>query len=50
MTDDSSGLVYAHYIGGNRPEKELTWLEVRAWQPDQGVLWIHLDGANENAL
>ena len=50
MSDASSDLVYAHYIGKNKSQGQLTWLDVKAWQPDRGVLWIHLDAANETVL
>jgi zinc transporter len=50
MFDASEGLVYAHYISGDRDKTQLTWREVNAWQPNQGVLWVHLDATSEAAL
>lgn len=50
MTSGSDGLVYAHLIGGGTHKDLLTWADVEAWQPAQGLLWIHLDVANETAL
>jgi hypothetical protein len=50
MTDKTPGLVYAHYVGGDRPHIQLKWQDVNAWQPAQGVLWVHLDAASETAL
>jgi zinc transporter len=50
MTNASSGMVYAHCFSHDRSEPITTWAEVDDWQPDQGVLWIHLDAENETAL
>ena len=50
MTEPASGLVYGHYIGGNKPQKQATWRDVNSWQPGQGVLWVHLDATNETAM
>ena len=50
MTEPASGLVYGHYIGGNKPQKQVTWRDVNSWQPGQGVLWVHLDATNETAM
>ena len=50
MIDTSSGLVYAHRIAGGGHQTLSTWAEVTAWQPDQGILWVHLDAANATAL
>lgn len=50
MRDGTEGLVYAHRIGGEALSHELTWADVAAWQPGQGLLWIHLDAVNETAL
>jgi zinc transporter len=50
MNDISPGLVYAHIIDTNAGREVHTWDEVAAWRPEQGVLWIHLDADNDNAL
>lgn len=50
MTDASNGLVYAHRISEDKLKELPTWADIATWQPDQGVLWIHLDAANETAL
>jgi len=50
MNDASSGLVYAHIIAPDGGREVRTWDEVRAWQPEQGILWVHLDADNDNAL
>lgn len=50
MKDETSGLVYAHYIGGDNPQAQLNWNDVHAWQPEKGVLWVHLDASSEIPL
>ncbi|BBO71862.1 zinc transporter ZntB [Desulfosarcina alkanivorans] len=50
MAEVSSGLVYAHRITGDRRTSALAWADIDAWQPEQGLLWVHLDAANETAL
>ena len=50
MSGASSGLVYAHYIGGDKSQTQLSWGDIKDWKLEQEVLWVHLDGANENAL
>lgn len=50
MTEPLTGLIYGHYIDANKPKKQITWGDVNEWQPSQGVLWVHLDAANETAL
>ena len=50
MNDLSQGLVYAHQIGRDRHRTLDGWADVDARQPDQGVLWVHLDAADEAAL
>lgn len=44
------GLVYAHLLGSEEQQKIFTWADVDAWQPGEGLLWIHLDAVNETAL
>ena len=48
--DKADGLVYAHLLGNHIQQQILTWDDVNAWRPGQGLLWIHLDAANETAL
>ena len=50
MSDASEGLVYAHRIAADRHPQLLTWTDVDTWQPERGVLWIHLDAENDTAL
>lgn len=41
-------MIAAFLLDAKGGARELTWDEVLAWNPDQGVLWIHLDRAEEN--
>ncbi|MGD9310434.1 MAG: zinc transporter ZntB [Desulfosarcina sp.] len=50
MKHPSEGLVFAHAIGAEQAAGQLNWNDVNTWQPDQGVLWIHLDADNQDAL
>ncbi|MGB0722127.1 MAG: zinc transporter ZntB [Gammaproteobacteria bacterium] len=38
-----TGLVLAIVLDGRGGGRELDWDGVRAWEPSQGVLWVHLD-------
>jgi zinc transporter len=42
MSDDD-GLVCAFVLDRNGGGRALDWDGIRAWQPDDGVLWVHLD-------
>ncbi len=37
------GLVAAYLLDGDGGGNPLDWSGVRAWTPDQGVLWVHLE-------
>ena len=37
------GLIFAILLDGQGGGRELGWDEVRAWTPEQGFLWAHLD-------
>lgn len=50
MNDASAGLVYAHMIASDGGREIPDWATVRRWQPDQGILWVHLDAENDTAL
>ena len=41
-----SGLVYS-YILNDGGSKSIDWQEVKQWNSSQGVLWLHLDYADE---
>ena len=43
------GLVCAYLLDGKGGGKPLDWQGVRAWRPEDGVLWVHLDRKGEAA-
>ena len=50
MANPSEGLVYAHCIGKDGQHASLSdWTDVDAWEPNQGLLWIHLDANKDEA-
>lgn len=46
---DEDGLIAGFLFDGNGGGKDVDWQAIRAWQPDQGVLWVHLERSNERA-
>ena len=42
MTEEEA-LISAHLLDGRGGGRGLSWEEVAAWTPDDGVLWVHLD-------
>ena len=42
MTDDA-GLLFAYLLNGNGGGENLDWDRVKLWNPEQGVLWMHLE-------
>lgn len=40
---DQDGLICAVILDGEGGGREVSWPEIDAWGPDQGVLWLHLD-------
>ncbi len=46
---DTDGLVCAFVLDGKGGARALDWDGVRSWQPDDGVLWLHLDRHGEMA-
>ncbi len=44
-----NGLINAVLLDGRGGGQLLDWPAVRAWRPEQGVLWIHLDFTDEGA-
>lgn len=38
-----NGLVAAYVLDGQGGGRALDWAGVKAWTPDQGLLWVHLD-------
>ena len=45
MTDDA-GLLYAYLLNGQGGGESLDWDRVKQWNPEQGVLWLHLEYSN----
>lgn len=45
MTDDA-GLLYAYLLDGQGGGVSLDWDRVKQWNPEQGVLWLHLEYSN----
>lgn len=43
------GLRFASLLDGKGACRDLGWDEVRAWRPEMGVLWVHLERDNETA-
>lgn len=37
------GLIAAYVLDGRGGGREIGWQAVRAWQPSEGLLWVHLD-------
>ena len=50
MTELSDGLVHGYRLGSGKLEDALSWGDVEAWRPDQGLLWIHLDADHGSVL
>ncbi|WP_372683610.1 zinc transporter ZntB [Desulfosarcina sp.] len=50
MSEASNGLVYGYRLGSGKLDNALTWADVDAWRPEQGLLWIHLDADHESVL
>jgi zinc transporter len=40
---EADGLICAYLFDGKGNGRELDWDGVRAWTPDQGTLWVHLN-------
>ena len=40
---EADGLICAYVFDSAGNGRELTWDEVRAWTPEQGTLWVHLN-------
>lgn len=50
MSDEAEdGLVYAYVLDGKGAAREVGWEEVRAWTPDKGAIWVHLNRTKEDA-
>lgn len=47
--DQSDGLVNAYVLDGQGGGKPLDWAGVRAWKPEDGLFWIHLQWTEQAA-
>ncbi len=45
--NDGDGLVFACVLDGRGGGRQLDWDGVRAWEPSDGLLWVHLDRTRE---
>lgn len=45
MTDDE-GLIYAYLLNGQGSGEAQGWEKVKQWQPEHGLLWVHLEYSN----
>ena len=43
---DNTGLLYAYLLDGQGGGERLDWDSVKQWQPEHGVLWVHLEYSN----
>jgi zinc transporter len=48
MSQDN-GLIFAYLLDGQGGGRRLDWPGIRAWTPQDGVLWVHLDRTGERA-
>jgi zinc transporter len=46
---DDDGLIVGLLLDGKGGAREVGWDEIRAWTPDAGVLWVHLNRMKEDA-
>jgi zinc transporter len=41
--DETQSLIAAYLLDGQGKGRDFGWAEVRAWEAEQGTLWVHLD-------
>ena len=46
--DSNDGLIFAYIIDGEGGGTAVDWKGISDWRPEKGLLWIHLDYANEH--
>ncbi|UCH81475.1 MAG: zinc transporter ZntB [Nitrospiraceae bacterium] len=44
---DNDGIVFSHILDRQAEGPFIGWKEVKEWNPEQGVLWLHLDYKNK---
>jgi zinc transporter len=47
--DEHDGLISALLFDGAGGAREVQWADVRAWTPDAGVLWVHLNRTKDDS-
>lgn len=47
--DADNGLVYAVLLDGTGGGTQLDWSGIKAWAPERGTLWVHLDFSKDPA-
>jgi len=45
--NEHSEMICAYRLDGKGRGEPIDWTTARAWPPEQGLIWIHLDGSNE---
>ncbi len=45
----NDGLIAAYLLDGQGGAEACDWPQIKAWQPERGVLWVHLDYTSDNA-
>jgi zinc transporter len=43
MEENKEGLILAYILDGAGGGRKVGWDEINVWQPEQGILWIHLN-------
>ena len=43
MVASNDGLIQAYILDGKGGGKQVGWRDINSWQPEQGLLWLHLD-------
>ncbi|MBN7827502.1 zinc transporter ZntB [Bowmanella dokdonensis] len=46
---DNDALIHAMLLDGQGSGRDLDWAAVNRWQPEQGILWAHLDYSQSQA-
>jgi len=49
MSTSDAGLIHAYRLDGKGGGVRVGWKDVRAWEPEDGHLWVHLDMQAEGA-
>jgi zinc transporter len=50
MSDETGGLICALAVDGKGGGQELDWAGIAAWKPGDGLLWVHLDFRDPEAI